>query len=809
MHAKTAPPIYSVMLVSAAALAYEVLLMRLFSIVQWHHFAYMVISLALLGYGASGTFLSLMRDRLTASFHRSFIVNAALFSLSAVGCFLLAQQLPFNTLEMFWDPDQWLLLLLCYLLLLIPFFFAANCICLCFARFPDGISRIYAFDLIGAGLGALGVILALHFQSPLGVLRAIAILGLLAAALVSPGKGMLRPWLTSVPYLSLALLITLLPTNWMTVRLSEYKPLSQTLQIADTRVLEESSSPLGLLTLVESRFIPFRLAPGLSLLSSHEPPAQLGVFIDGESPMAISRYQGNRESLSYLDYQTSALPYHLRRPGRVLILGMGGGSTVLQASYHRAENIEAVEVNPQLVQLIRERYADYAGWNWLRQVTRIHESEARGFVAASDSRYGLIQISLLDSANAAAAGVHALNESYLYTQEAITEYLEHLEPDGLLSVTRWLKLPPRDGFKLLATATEALRHAGVKEPASRMLFIRGWGTSTLIVKNGEITKKDIQQLRHFCEARAFDLVHYPGISERQANRYNILAEPYFFQGAKALLGPDADAFIKHYKFDLKPATDDRPYFFNFFKWAILPEALPMYRQGGVSLLELGYPILVLTLIQATLVSLLLIILPLRFLRAEQNVGEKADKLRVMLYFLSIGVGFMFIEMAYIQKFILFLSHPIYAIAVILSGFLVFSGLGSLYGGRLARRNRPQGLGIVVILLGGTAVTYLWLLPHLFSVLADLSLAAKVSVTLLLIAPLSFCMGMPFPLGLSQVARQHPPLVPWAWGINGCASLIGAILASLLSIHLGFSWVILLAVGAYIGAVLSFPGPDHP
>ena len=169
MQPDSSPPVYSVLLISAAALGYEVLLMRLFSIVQWHHFAYMVISLALLGYGASGTFLTFMRDRLVTRFDKAFTVNASLFGISAIGCFLLAQRLPFNTLEMFWDPRQWMLLLLSYLLLFIPFFFAANCVCLTFARFGEQIPRIYAFDLVGAGLGALGVVLALYLQSPMGL----------------------------------------------------------------------------------------------------------------------------------------------------------------------------------------------------------------------------------------------------------------------------------------------------------------------------------------------------------------------------------------------------------------------------------------------------------------------------------------------------------------------------------------------------------------------------------------------------------------------------------------------------------------
>ncbi len=801
----SSPPVYSVLLISAAALGYEVLLMRLFSIVQWHHFAYMVISLALLGYGASGTFLTFMRDRLVTRFDKAFTVNASLFGISAVGCFLLAQRLPFNTLEMFWDPRQWLLLLLSYLLLFIPFFFAANCVCLTFARFGEQIPRIYAFDLVGAGLGALGVVLALYLQSPLGLLQTVAALGPAAACLALLENGMTRRWRDAVPYLALALVIGLMPGHWVKLQQSEYKSLSQTLRIPEARILEERSSPLGLITLIESPRVPLRLAPGLSLNSTGEPPPQLGIFIDGEGPSAITRFDGRRESLTYLDYQTSALPYHLGTPQRVLILGMGGGSGILQATYHDTNQIEAVEINPQLIDLFRRDYADYSGWRRLQRNTRIHLAEARGFITAGDERYDLIQISLLDSANAASGGVYALNESFLYTREGIAEYLRHLQPGGLLSITRWARLPPRDGLKLFATAIDALRLSGIPDPARRLLLIRGWNTSTLIVKNGEVNSRDVQRLISFCRDRSFDMAYYPGISPEQTNQYNILPEPYFYQGAMALLGSAPETYLDRYKFDIRPATDDRPYFFNFFKWAILPEILSMYRQGGISLLELGYPILILTLIQALLVSIVLILLPLAFIKRGKVHTRQNYSWRVMTYFTAIGLAFLFIEIAFIQKFILFLAHPIYAIAVVLSGFLIFSGMGSHFAGRLAGQGGRRPIFLVVLALGLIALGYLWLLPALFSWLADISTLAKMGVTLLLIAPLAFCMGMPFPLGLSQVAENTPRLVPWAWGVNGCASLISAILATLLAIHYGFTWVVLSAVALYLVAAMAGPG----
>jgi len=243
------------------------------------------------------------------------------------------------------------------------------------------------------------------------------------------------------------------------------------------------------------------------------------------------------------------------------------------------------------------------------------------------------------------------------------------------------------------------------------------------------------------------------------------------------------------------------YFFNFFKWSTLPELMSLYRQGGFSLLELGYPVLILTLLQALLASLALILLPLRFLKREQRKTRRNYAWRVVAYFIAVGLAFLFIEIAFIQKFILFLAHPIYAISVVLCGFLIFSGVGSHYAGRLLdNRSRPS-LRPIVLILGLISLSYLWLLPQLFNVLSVLPDMVKVMISLLLIAPLAFCMGMPFPLGLAQVAQHAPHLVPWAWGVNGCASLISAILATLLAVHFGFSWVVLLAIGLYGCAAL--------
>jgi spermidine synthase len=819
-HVGPSVPPAAIGLVSAGALAYEVLLTRLFSIVQWHHFAYMAISIALLGYGASGSFLALFQDRLRRRFTAVFALSAALFGLSAVAAFALAQRLPFNALAVIWDPRQLLYLAAYYLLFAIPFFCAATCIGLAFAAFPTHIPRVYRYDLVGAGLGALGIIATLFWLFPSQALRVVGALGLVAAALASLQEvGVNRSW-QSAAYLGGAALVCLVvPTSWTALRYSEYKELAQAFLIPGTEVVREDSSPIGLLTVIRSPLIPFRYVPGLSLSNTIEPPSQLGIFTDGGRLSPITAFDGRLERLAYLDYTSAALPYHLLERPEALIIGAGGGADVLLALYHHSARIDVVELNPQSVRLVRDTFADFAGHLYDRPGVQVHIAEGRGFVAGTRQRYDVIQLPLLDSFAATAASTLSLSESYIYTIEAFEECLRHLRPGGFIAITRWLKLPPRDSLRLLATALAAFKSMGVADAGQRLALIRSWSTTTLLVKNGALSSTEVAKIRAFADERSFDLAYYPGMRREEANRYNVLDQPYFYDGATALLGPDRVSFLGRYKFNISPTTDDRPYFFDFFKWQALPELLERRALGGAALLDWGYLILLSTLAQAGVLSLVLILAPLRFYRASP--ASSLDRWRVAIYFLAIGLAFLFVEIASIQRFILFLGHPIYATAVVLCGFLVFAGMGSGFSPKLAAWVATAGaspttkrlwgrirlrLGALEVAIGGivvVALLYLNVLPQLFALLIALPGTPKIAVALLLIAPLAFCMGMPFPLALSRVSARAPELVPWAWGINGCASVLSAILATLLAMDVGFTCVMLIAIALYLVAAAAF------
>jgi hypothetical protein len=772
-------------LLAGAALAYQVLLFRLLAIVQWHPFAATIISLALLGHGAAGTALALAGRRLLPRFSAVFATSASLFALAVPICWGIAQRLRFNGLELAWNPAQLGALAGLFLLLSLPFFFAACCFGLAFMHARERIAVLYAADLLGAGLGA-GLATALLFALPAeDALRVAAVAGA-GAAILLPAPRFAR---LALPALAAATAL-LLPQAWLAPRITEFKGLPRTLSVMGAEIVGEYSSPYGLVSVVRNDTIPFRHAPGRSLAATSEVPAQLAVFTDGDAMTALTATDGRPESLAWLDETTSALPYHLTEGPRVLVLGAGGGADVLQALHHDAREIHAVELNPALLALLRDRLDEPR--------VQLHAGDARGFVRTDTRQYDLIQLAPLGSSGG--AGAQAVAESFAYTVEALADYLARVSPGGFLALTSWETQPPRDSLKLFATAVEALRALGV-DPHDRLALIRGWQTSTLLVKQGALTAADLRRLREFCDIRGFDPAWYPGIGPGEANRHHRVQRPWLHEGAVALLGDRADRFLANYKFHIRPATDDRPFFFHFFRWPLLPELIALRGQGGLTLLETGYLVLAGTLALAVPLSALLILAPLAALHRAQS---EVPRTRPAIYFLCLGLAFLFVEIACMQRYGLFVGQPLYAAVAVLAGFLVFAGAGSFTASRV--RNRAHSLGLAVAGIVALLLLQAFALPPPPGVVE--STAARVLLTLALIAPLAFLMGMPFPLGLSRLAAEAPAFIPWAWGINGCASVMSALLAVLLAVHLGYSAVLAIAAGLYALAALVWHAPTE-
>ena len=793
----------AVALLSAAVLGYEILLTRLLAIVQWHHFAFLVISIALLGFGASGAFLVVVGHRLRVPAGPFLAISALAFAVTAPACFAIAQRLPFNVLELPWSlqPLGWLLVI--ELLLAIPFFIAATGIGRTLIVFGDRLSRVYAADLAGAGAGAVLAVGLLSWFPAERTLDGLVMMAALAGGMAAGRTRRRTRWAILAP--AAAILVYLSPPMsgkafWHELRISQFKPLPQALRVNGATLAESRSGPLGLVSAVENEKVPLRWAPGLSLLARAPVPEQVALFVDGDGPIAILRKRWEAPPPAYLDDLPSALPYPLLERPRVLVLGAGGGAPVLQALGGGARTVDAVELQPDIATLARDRYRRFSGGALVHPAVELHVGDPRAFVeAARGEEYDLIQV---DALGASPSGIHALKAERLLTVESMRTMLARLAPRGLVSITGWSELPPRSGPRLLATLLEALAAEGIGPAGEHLAWIRSWNTNTLVASRAPLSRAQVAAVRSFARARAFDLVHVPGMEADEANRYNVMEHPWFREAVVRLLGPERDAFIRGYKFDIRPATDDRPYLWSFFRWAHAPEILALSREGGIGLLAIGYLALPAALVQAAVASAALILLPLLLVR--RRAGREAPGARrgaALAGFFALGLAFLMMEIAFISRFTVVLSHPLHALVVVLAAFLVFAGIGSWLAGRRDSGGRGPlvrpAAGIVVI-----AMVYLVALPHLTSALHGGAPDMKIAAAVALVAPLAVLMGMPFPRALARLRRLDPDLVPWAWGVNGCASVIGAVLATGLAIHLGQMFVIGCAALLYATAAVA-------
>ena len=791
-----------VFIVSAVGIAYQVALMRVFSIGQWHHFAYMIISIAMLGFGAGGVMLALAGARIAKSGRQLLGPATVLLAVCLPVCYAVSQRVPFETFEIISQTRQqmqWLLWL--YVILAVPFFLTSVCITLALMQASSRVGRLYCASMIGSGAGAFTMIGLLSWIHPQYLPSVMAL-----AMLVAVGaSGKLYPRYPVKRMLASAALILLAAyAGWTPVRLSEYKGLSYTMQYPDARLIAETTGPLSVLTAVASaqiRETPGQLSYSYPWSERGAIPEQIGLYFDAGGVSPVSRFDGDLGAFSYWDYVPPALAYQLVANPETLVIGAGGGGDVLGALYHGASHVDAVEVNRAVFELLEENEelnAFYGDLYKRPDITPI-VADGRGFVQSNEKQYDLIQIALLDSFSAASAGVHALNESYLYTVEALELFLDRLTDDGVVAITRWLKTPPRDALKLFATVVEACEAFGIEEPAAHIVFIRSWNTGTVAVSRAPLTPTQIDAARAFADSRGFDLCFLPGMEADEANRFMTLEAPYYYDFAHAVVYGDRETAYDDAHFYLRPATDDRPYFFRFLKWSKLPG---LWRGMGLQwapFMEWGYITLTATLVQGIVVSFVLILLPL--LALSRRPKARRARLWVILYFAGLGLAYMFLEIALIQRLMLFLAYPVYAVTVTLTGFLVFSGMGSFAADALYRRRGAPGAAQTVAVAASVIlvmiVLYVALLPALFRMGAGWSDPAKIVAALVVMAPLAFVMGAPFPTGLQLTTDADKRLLPWAWGINGCFSVIGASGATFLAIHGGFAVLVLAAAALYL------------
>jgi len=800
-----------ILCVSAAVLGYEIALMRALSVARWHHFAYMIVSVAMLGFGASGTLIALLRERLLRRFDAALTAFAAAFAFSIPASFLLAQRVPFDAFQLAWDWRQYLYLFAYYLILFVPFVLGATCIGLVLTREAERAHRIYFWNLLGSGVGSGGIVLLMFLVRPAMLpllLYGVAWVGARAAA---PPFRKSRRW-RAMDALAGAIFVALLLRR-PELNISEHKQLRMMLDLPDTRVVEQRTGPLGLIHVVDGPAI--RLVAGRSVAYTGPEPRQRAILFDADSPSAINHITDPRQ-LEGFDFTTGALPYHLLDRPKTLIVGAGGGSDVLLARYHGCRSVTALEHNPQVAAMMTGSQAEFAQHLYGQPGVRLVAADARGFLAQTDETFDLIQLPLVESLGAASAGVAALNESYLYTLEALQAYLDHIDKNrGILCITRWMKTPPSDALRVLATVVEALERRGLYHSNEYLVAIRGMFTVTILARRRPFSREELEAVRAFCRERSFDVVWVdemwlrprPGGSPvegplEDVNERNELPEPYYANATMKLISGERDAFISSYPLDISPTTDDRPYHSLTFRWRAFRHLRETMGDQWVRYADWGYLALVATLVQAIVAGLAIVLVPLLFLRRQG--GPRGGRLATCVYFACLGVAYMCIEIVMMQKLSLFLASPIYAASVVLTSFMVFSGLGSLTAGCvLDGDRRSAGLGLACIVLVGL-VLWVWLDPVLRA-LAGTSAWLRFPIAGLASGGLAFFMGMPFPSGLRRVASQFPALTPWAWGVNGCGSVIGATLAMTLAVSFGFRAVLLLAFALYALAALALRG----
>lgn len=797
---------FGVFLVSLAALSFQLTLSRVFSVALSYHFAFMVVSLALLGYGASGSFLVLFPSLLRKNPSCFFSCSAMIFSATSLCAYIAANSLPFDPFRISWDRLQLVYLVADYLLLSVPFFFSGLCVSGALTHLATEAGRIYFFDLAGAGVGSLLVLALFMPLGGEGMVVFPALVAALGALVFGMGRSSSR-WIVILPALLVGVMIFLfwVRPSFLEVRISPYKTLKVALRYPGSRLLDTRWNAFSRVDVVESPLV--RFAPGLSLQFQKPVPPQLGVTIDGENMTAITRYEGSKGLVSFLSHMPDALPYWMAERDRVLVIEPGGGLGVLMARELGADSIEVVFNNPLVKKAVAEKYREFAGHVLNDPRVSTFVKNGRSFLRQTKNSYDLIQFSPMTTLGASSTGIRGLQESYMFTVEAVIDFFNHLRPEGVLLVTQYLLPPPRQEIRLAHVVLEALKRIEVPKPEEHLAMIRSWGTFTLLLKRSPYSEEEIQRITDFCEKERFDTVYFPGIEERQANRYNRFPTPIYFEMVQDLLSEaDRDRLVGEYLFDLRPVTDDKPFFFNFFR---LRKIVPLYRamhKKWQPFLEGGYLVPV-VLIESVIASAFLILLPVVLKKRKTFTGRRGLGSWVFAYFALLGWGYMFVEIVLIQKLILFLDHPIYAMATVIFGLLLSSGLGSLVSQRVAEGRLRITLVIILFVIGPLLWGYLRLIPIVVSHFLGLGLEYREAITLMLLFPVSFLMGMPFPLAIRFLKEVAPDMIPWAWCTNGCFSVIGAVLATLLALGFGFSGVLTLAGAFYVGgggiALVSF------
>lgn len=846
----------SVGLVAGAVIALQICIMRIFSVGSWAHFGSLVVSLAMLGFGLTSAVMCIAKDWFERHWQGVAAASLFLFGPLMVAANLLAQQIPFNAIFLISDPTQKWRLFGNFILYMLPFLAGAFFLGTVFLKAQKIFGRVYFADLTGAGAGGLLFLGAMFLINPDNLIVVPLLLWFVGTVLwfeaVDHRRGSV--WLVACAGLAVAAhfaLPQLLDIRKLSV--SDYKGVAYARKFPDNARVYERASPFGYMEVYSSSYLHF--APGLSDNAAFNLPtmpanAYLGMYIDGDGPSGIIRDLPPNET-AYFRYLSMYYPYLIKNAPDTFVVQFGGGLST-SVALKNSKTVTVAEGNPAVLKAFHEDKGlrDFTGDILHNPKVRVIDYDGRLYLAYTDKRYDVIDLSLADSAGLSNPGGFAIVEKFSYTREAMRSYMRALKDGGVLSVTLWNKEePPKSVLKLYTTMAAAARDIDGDNIENRFFVAASYlSTATVLYKRGGFSAGEVEKLRAHTRAMSFDEIYSPGLRYDDAKTAEVLEgyqDQIFFNAQEQgdepkdepknepmdepppdspaesndpnqaastvpattmgqltwdrLVHGGWDDIANRYVFDTRMLTNTRPYFAAYVRPADLPritDRLELFQD------EWGYILLWATLGVASVLATSLIALPVIF-GWRTIFSRYPGKFRTIVYFACLGLGYIMVEVGLIAEFILALSNPTVSASVLITGMLVFSGLGSLVSERFLDRAR-QIMPVIFLAISALLIGYGLFLDRVLDFIGTFPYALRLVFCFALISPPAFLMGFPMPTAMTSLARLGKDhMFLWAWGINGCFSVIGAALVPILATSYGLSTVLIVSGCAYLLAMLAF------
>lgn len=794
---------FGIFFTALATLMYEILLTRVFSVTMGYHFAFMAVSIAMFGMtiGALIVFLfpqyfppEKLKYRLTLS---SFF-----FSITIILSFLFHLYIPFiHNVSLIGIT----VIAVTYSVISIPFIFSGICICLILFYYAENAGRLYAADLTGASIGCILLIFALNTAGgPASVFIAslLASLGTLSFAL----DDLKKRWLKfSIVYFSFLAVFSLLQIYLVNNQSPIFKLIWVRGDYEENSLFEKwnTFSRVNITGDTSELVKPFGW--GLSdTFDKNKKIRQLLLNVDAHSTTYLTGFSGDLNDIQHLKFDIANAVHYLRSPADVLVIGTGGGRDILSSILFKQSSVLGIEINQDMIKAVNNHFGDFTGHLDKYPNVKFIADEARSYITRQDEKFDIIQLSVIDNWSATSSGAFVLTENALYTLESWKIFLEHLKPDGILTVTRFYRVKPSEMYRLASLSSITLSGMGVSEPGKNIIVLKNTpavsdsehhGTGTILVSRNPFSKTDLDTIRNLCGRMKFEIIYSPESSKDSV--FSVICS-----------GKNLDSYFRNFPVDVSPPTDDNPFFFHLLRFRdVLNKKLWTEWDMGFNIKAIFILFSVLTVV--LVLSLLCIIIPLKMAHRRRRVLDKSSFWNVskylLLYFAFIGLGFMLIEISQIQRLNIFLGHPTYSLSVSLFALLLSTGIGSYLTGKFlqnksaAVRREYVFLILLIILIIFGALT-----PHLIDTFRASDTLIRILVAACLLFPIGLFMGTAFPMGinLAYAVPSGKSLIPWLWGINGAASVVASVLAVLIAMAFGIKAAFWSGFGCYVLATAS-------